>query len=438
MERTRVEDFYAFKVGSMWRHFIRDNFSFWMICLYLFFEYFRPQAIYPAIDIIPWARTFIVLAFVGALFDRSVKWVSSPLNIWMILFAIVIYISSLNAYFPEVSKEYYIDFYSWFVVYFLVIGIVNTRERFYIFFLVLLFCSAKIAIGTTLSWASRGFSFADWGLMGPRGYFQNSGELAILMITLFPIAFRFFQVMRKKEKVRWWEKGLLIIFCVAPVITILGASSRGAQLALAGMLVLMFRKSLFKPKPLLGIVVLVFAGIALLPDEQKQRFESIGEDGTSQQRILYMENGWKMMKEYPFLGVGYFNFPSYFTLRYPEDIIINSRSAELPHNIFIQVGTDAGFIGLGLFLALIITGLKLAFKPRVLPQNDDVFSACANGLGYGIIGFVIAGQFVTVAYYPFLWIGLAFLAALHNIFEKEKNSREVGAKAAPLSRPAMN
>ncbi|MCW8193282.1 hypothetical protein F6455_00590 [Proteobacteria bacterium 005FR1] len=417
-----VEDFYAFRVGPMWSHFIRDNFSFWMICLYLFFEYFRPQAIYPAIDVLPWAQTFVILAFVGAFFDRSARWVSSPVNKWMVFFAIIIYLSSLFAYFPAVSREHYIDFYSWFVIYFLIVAIVNTRKRLYIFLMVFLFCSAKIAIGTSLSWASRGFSFTDWGLMGPRGYFQNSGELAILMLTLFPLAFYLFVELRKKG-IRWWEKLLLLAFCAAPILTILGASSRGAQLALIGTLALMFRKQIFRVKPLIGVAALVVVGFFLLPEEQKQRFATVGEDRTSQQRLLYLENGWEMMKEYPVLGVGFFNFPDYYSMHYPEDIITVNERAELSHNIFIQVGTDAGFVGLAIFILLIISGLRVAFRPGKDEQRDEVFAGIGRGLGFGIVGFTIAGQFVTVAYYPFLWIGLALIVSLSNACRVKEPAR---------------
>lgn len=414
---TKVEEFYAFRVGAMWRFFKTQHFSFWMICCYLFFEYFRPQSIYPAIDILPWAQLFLITSMIGAFLDKSVRWVSSSVNIWLILFAVVIYVSSLNAYFPETSADHFIDFYGWFVIYFLVINIVNTKERFYIFLMVLLFCSAKIAVGTAFNWASRGFSFTTWGLMGPSGYFQNSGELAILMVTLFPLAFYLLKRMRD-ARIRRWEQGLLLVFTIAPVLTILGASSRGGQIALAAIMLLMFRKGIFRVKALAAITVLVLAVSVLLPDEQKQRFSSMGDDETSQQRILYLKNGWEVMKDHPYIGIGYFNFPEYYELNYRKDLLRDS--AELPHNIFIQVGTDAGFIGLGLYLLLMVSGLSIAFRVGKIATEDDLlFSFVGAGLGYGIIGFVVAGQFVTVAYYPFFWISLAFIVALNNVIRKE-------------------
>jgi len=419
-EPKTVQDFYAVRIKNMFAYFFTQHFSFWMICGYLFFEFVKPQALYPQIDFLPWAQLLLMGAMIGAFVDPTVKWVSSAANIYITLFFITILISIATALYPEISHKNFMLFFGWFVIYFLVINIVNTPERFYLFIFLYLVAAGKIALGTSLMWASRGFSFAGWGLMGPSGYFQNSGELAILMVMLFPLAFYLYQYF--KEKVKLWERILLLLFWVCPILTVLGASSRGSQVALLCVMAIMFRKSVFRLKPLIGVVVLVMAFIWLLPDEQKERFSDAGEDKTSQQRLLYWENGWEMMKDYPFAGVGYFNFIPYFNDYYPEDVLFEDRGAELPHNIFIQVGTDAGFIALSFFILLILYCLYTPIKIRSTPSVSERDRYLAAGLGYGVFGFVIAGQFVTVSYYPFLWVHLAFIVAHRNIcvFQKEK------------------
>jgi len=55
--------------------------------------------------------------------------------------------------------------------------------------------------------------------------------------------------------------------------------------------------------------------------------------------------------------------------------------------------------------------IRIARSPRV----DDIDKCVAAGLGYGVLGFLIAGQFVTVAYYPFLWVHLAFIVCLSSV-----------------------
>jgi O-antigen ligase len=253
--------------------------------------------------------------------------------------------------------------------------------------------------------------------MGPKGYFQNSGELAILMLMLFPLAFYLYVAL--KDKAKSWEKILLTAFWVCPILTILGASSRGSQIALVCELMIMFRRSLLKPKALIGVIILCTSIFYLLPQEQKNRFSSTGDDKTSQQRILYWGHGWGMMKEYPLTGVGFFNFSPYYESHFPEDMLY--PYAELPHNIFIQVGTDAGFIALALFAFIALYCFSTSFFLIRNKNISDVDRAIVAGLVFGVFGFMIAGQFVTVTYYPFIWIHLAFIVAFANIIKTMKS-----------------
>lgn len=408
-----IEDFYVFKIKNMWAYFKGQHFSFWMICCYLFFEFVRPQAILPAIDVLPWAQLFLMGSLLGVLVDPTVKNVSSAANLYIVIFSILISISVFTAYNTDIAKSKFMDFFSWVIIYFLITKIVNTKERFYIFLLIFLFAAGKIAVGTAKSWAFRGFGFTSWGLMGPKGFFQNSGELSILMVMLFPLAFYLYQHLKAKAVL--WERLILLALWICPILTVLGASSRGSQLALAVVMAIMFRKSIFKIKPLIGVIILVVGLVYLLPDEQKERLSSSGDDKTSQQRLLYWENGWEMMKDHPFAGVGFFNFIPYFNRYYPGDALFGS--AELPHNIFVQVGTDAGFPALIVFLLIIFYCLFATYRVSKNYPDSNIAKPIAAGLGLGVFGFALAGQFVTVAYYPFIWIHLAFIVCLVSVLK---------------------
>jgi len=409
-----VEDFYFLKIGNMWRYFKKEHFSFWMICGYLIIEYGRPQMIYPPLDFLPWGKVFLIGSLIGAILDPSVRWVSSPINKAISLFAIAIFIASYLAYRPDISWEKYFSFYGWFVIYFLILNIINNRERFYIFVVLFLVLSGKIAIGTSLIWASRGFTFAGWGLTGPPGNFQNSGELAILMLTLFPVSYYLLAALYKR--VTLWERLVLVAVTVAPIMTVIGASSRGAQLALLVQLIVMFYKSLFKFKRLIGLILASYLLFSLLPEEQMKRFESSGDDQTSVQRLLYWKHGIEMIREYPYFGVGFYNFVPYYNDYFIQDAL-NGR-AQLPHNILIQVGTDAGIIGLVLFSFLLLYPFYIFYKFNKCMDCSKITKVVLRGFIIGNLGFIVAGQFVTVAYYPFLWIGLSFIVSGVSIEKK--------------------
>lgn len=415
------EDFYSLKAGMIWRYFKGESFAFWMICAYLFFEYVRPQSIYPVIDFLPWTQLTVIGALLGCFADRTVRWVSSSVNVLLIVFLIIILLSSVFAYFPSISYAKLESYYLWVIIYFLIINIVNTRKRFFIFLCVFLLASFKISLSLAITWAKRGFSFTDWGLSGPPGFFQNSGELAIQMLVFWPIAWAFAHSVKPYVSKNWYW--LLMLMPITAIMVILGASSRGGQLALVVQLVVMNYRTVFKPKVLISCGVAFFLLWTFLPEAQKERFQSMGEDKTSQQRILYWENGLEMIKEHPLLGVGYFNFAPYFGRYYPGDVLL--RRAELPHNIIIQVGTDTGVIGLSIFIALLVIAFRKAqrFRGKGCESSQKRIGSCAN---LSLIGFIVAGQFVTVTYYPFLWIHLAFLVSMENSFMenlKQKKGR---------------
>lgn len=429
-----MDDFYALKFKPLWAYFKSESFAFWMICGYLFVEYVRPQSIYPAIDFLPWASVFLLGSAVGWMMDgKSGRrgLVGDPVNKWLFLFLFWLILSCANAYRPDISWPHLRDFYIWLIVYFCIINIVNTPKRYYIFLLIFLVASFKISLFTAKTYALRGFSYTSWGLQGPPGFFQNSGELAIQMLMFSPIALELARFLKP-----WLTRPkffLLMLFPITGAMTVMGASSRGGQLGLIYQVYHSILKGNISLRTIVLVGALIAAAIILLPEEQMARFSKSGDDKTSQQRLLYWKHGLTMIEENPLLGVGYFNFPSYYEAYYRYDMLY--ETAQLPHNIFVQVGTDAGVPGLAFFAMIIYRCFKSTAEVRRLTAGSEKtkpYYRLARGLESALWGFIIAGQFVTVTYYPFLWINLAFSVALRNIV-----AREVTAEAAATDAQAV-
>ena len=67
-------------------------------------------------------------------------------------------------------------------------------------------------------------------------------------------------------------------------------------------------------------------------------------------------------------------------------------------------------------------------------KGEEFIMSVSKSLSLGIIGFFIAGQFVTVAYYPFFWINLAFIVSLHSILtNKYQNNSSTNARVKAIS-----
>jgi putative inorganic carbon (hco3(-)) transporter len=408
-----MEDFFALKFKPMWAWFRREHFSFWMICGYLIIEYVRPQSIIPALSVLPWGQGFLMLSLLGFMMDRKARRVKDPINKWLIAFLGVIVLSCMNAYYSSFAWSFFNNFFFWVIIYFLIINIVNSEKRLFIFLAVFLLASFKLSSHGARTWAMRGFAFTDWGLMGPPGYFANSGELAIQMLMFAPIAYRLAIVCKP-----YLTKLKFFIFMLMPVtaaMTVMGASSRGGQLGMLVQVYLTFLKGRINFRAILIVGVLAAVGYFALPKEQLQRFQSAGNDRTSEQRLLYWKHGLEMIRENPVLGVGFYNFAPYYEAHFRYDMLY--ETAQLPHNIFVQVGTDTGLVGLFVYVVLIIKIFRASAAVRKMLAKDKQhwLYQLSLGLDAAFVGFLVAGQFVTVGYYPFMWINMAFVIAMKNI-----------------------
>lgn len=419
----------ACSLRSIWRGLLDESFAFWMICGYLVVEYVRPQSILPALDFLPWGKVVLALALIGLATERRTRLVSDPANTILTLFLLSLVASTVFAQYPKVSMEHWFDFFGWYLIYFLVINVVTSERRFVIFLALFLLASFKLSFFGARTWAFRGFSFTTWGIMGPSGPFQNSGELSVQMLMFAPIAYEYANYLKSRTSAKAYL--LMLALPITAAMTVIGASSRGSQVALA----YQAYRSLLKARLSLRSIALgaavVWLAIALLPAEQIRRFETAGSDTTSQQRLLYWDRGYQMIQEHPVLGVGYYNFAPYFAEHFPEDMLFGF--AQLPHNIFIQVGTDAGLIGLICFLALIFRSFQCCRTIVALHESSPHPSFAANiakGLTVALWGFLIAGQFVTITYYPFFWMNLALSVALLNIVRNPS-----GATRGPRAEP---
>jgi len=61
-------------------------------------------------------------------------------------------------------------------------------------------------------------------------------------------------------------------------------------------------------------------------------------------------------------------------------------------------------------------------KTRNLAKSmeNNLFFYLSLGLDAGLIGFLVAGTFVTVLYYPFFWIQIAMIVALYNVCAQDQ------------------
>lgn len=421
-----MDHLYAVRVKEIWAYLKTQDALFWLINIYLFLEYVRPQTLYPSIDVFPMTRSVLILTFGLFLLRHKSAIVKNPINKLLILFFAVILISSVFALSPGMAFKAVPDFMVWMGIFFLIINIVNTEKRFFVFLLAFLLYSFKMAQFSFWNWAAAGFSFIKIGSGGGPGWFENSGEFGIQMCIFLPLAAYFFFAL--KEHWPSWKKVLFLFFPFTALTGTVSSSSRGAVLGAVCVLFFMFMNGRHKFKGLVALGFILALVYILLPDQQLERFQSAGEDIESVNRLSYWKRGIELVSIFPFFGVGYNNW------MVANEKIFNLYNQQVPHNIFIQCVSELGYFGLLVFLLMILFTFVNNFQTRKLAlQSGDgnrFIYYMARGLDGALIGYLVSGFFVTVLYYPYFWINLAMTVSLNAIAKKKtERSIEINNKA---------
>jgi len=423
---------YRMAVNEIWAFLLRQPPSFWFICTYLFFEYVRPQNIYGSLAGLPWALASIVLAGVSFMIEGG-KWRNLNFTDGLLAaFSAVVLISSVLAVMPSESFANLKLYFSWVLIYFLITNIVNNRERFVVFLLAWLMYCLKMSQHGARSWAEAGFMFRTWGTTCAPGWFNNSGECGIQMIIYFSVSLFFVLALRV-----YWGRLKTAFFAFMPLsaaVTIMGSSSRGSLVGLGAVGMWLIARSKHRVRAFVYIGVAAAAIVVFLPEGAKARFDTMGDDKTSELRLQYWKDGVKIFEQHPLFGIGYYNWLKYYRRNYMAD-------GEYPHNIFVQAGAEMGAAGLAAFIALIAATFVMNRRTRRLAKrlgDDRLLWNLALGLDGALIGFLVSGFFVTVLYYPFFWINLAMSQCLYSIAVQEGADQEAALAAARWRpRPAI-
>jgi O-antigen ligase len=429
---TSVADFLALRVRDLWRFFRTQGLAYQAMCLYLIVEYVRPQQLFGWIYGLPLGQITLGVALLAYLW--SGKWFGmKSIGSWLLLlFTVVIIASSVAAFDSSTSFDALRVWISWVVIYFLIINVVNTEQRFAFFILLWLLCHYYMSQGGAKQFAFRGFQFASWGIQGAPGWFANSGEFGIAMCMLLPVSWHFY--VAAKTHLSKWRKVFMLGMPVTALLCIIGSSSRGAVVGLGAIGVWALLRSKQHVRTLVGVAALAAAAWYILPPEQKARFSEAGTDDTSVSRRLYWERGLEMAREHPLLGIGYENWLKYYAAHYADSRLTQVYGVQVSHNIFIQCMAELGYTGLMVFVLLIVATFVINYRTRRAVRAgtdppDMLILQMAYGLDGALVGYLAAGFFVTVLYYPFFWINLALSVALGAIARHRQEGQLPGNRA---------
>lgn len=268
---------------------------------------------------------------------------------------------------------------------------------------------------------------SDYRIAGPVG---DPNFFAQIMLVLVPLA-----VDRLWHEKRFILKAMAALALVVSILTIVFTFSRGAFLGLFVMFLAILIYYRPRPSAILFVLLLFIPLLYLLPQPYIQRLATISDilpwsseaprELALRGRLSELAVGWQMFQDHPFMGVGLNNYPAHY-LDYSGSVGLDPRlEARSTHNLYLQVATETGLLGLVAFGAI----LWLAFRGLLRSPAEfrrlalDDAAEITRAFTIGLIGYFVAATFLHAAYPRYMWLLLGIAFAIPNIVRHE---RQVG------------
>jgi putative inorganic carbon (HCO3(-)) transporter len=267
-----------------------------------------------------------------------------------------------------------------------------------------------------------GFANAEYDELAKElGDYRISGPLtdpnfyALILLPIIPVCIE--RLMNEPTRF------LRPIAAVALILVLLAISltySRGALVAIIGMLGLVLIRTHIPPKALAAGLVMILCVLPFTPTAyitrisdmiatlsgEKDPSETSAADISVDGRMAEMQVALRMFADNPLFGVGAGNYVFNFQ-RYSQDLHLMNRGEDRnAHSLYLQIAAERGLVGLAAF------GTLLWFMIRSLKRSVHMFqkagrhdyAALATAFGIGFFGFLIGSIFLHDSYPKYFWL----------------------------------
>ena len=310
-----------------------------------------------------------------------------------------------------------------------------------------------MAFGMGFHGASEGAKFLLTGgghrVFGPsNSIIGDNNHFALAMIFLLPIVVYLYSYAAKRiVRLGLLSAGSLIF------VSIIGTFSRGGLIGLSA--VGMY--SLFRSKHKFLLLIALGIGLGFVvyfaPENWFNRMSTIQEadkDGSFMGRVVAWKISLLLALDYPILGGGitaiqndamwhYYAAPNRFVAL---DFIPTPEPDDKPHaahSVYFQLVADVGFVGLGIFLLILLRAWlscgKLIRQTKGIPELEWI-NNLARAFQVSLLAYAVSGAALNMAYFEMYYVLIILVSIQENIVAQYKRAQEAeGAAAAGAPAP---
>ncbi|MDA8381966.1 MAG: putative O-glycosylation ligase, exosortase A system-associated [Betaproteobacteria bacterium] len=356
---------------------------------------------------IPWSRELVLMLVLLAYFTVTSCFAWAPLHAW-----------------PEWEKVVKV-----FLMIFVTTMLIFGKKRIRALLLVIAFSIGFYGVKGAIFTLRTGGHDEVWG---PIGTFIGSNTfLGLAMIMVLPLL-----IFLAREEKTVWMRRLLYATATCTFVSIIFTYSRGAFLGLAAISPLLFLRTKHKVLVSLLLVPMLYVGAQWAPKAIFHRADTIEhyhQDYSAMQRLQAWSVAWNIARTHPLTGGGfeYEWVPNRRWLSYANPIYNKfGHTARAAHSIYFQVMGQHGLVAFGLFVLLLawtLFGLnRLQRLASSIPEAEWIGNY-AIAIQTGLLGYVVAGAFLSSAYFDLMWAYVGLTAILR---------RELATVAAPAKATA--
>jgi probable O-glycosylation ligase (exosortase A-associated) len=378
----------------------------------------------------PFAATIAAVTMLGLFTSREPKRMPvTPVTVLMLIFATWMTLTSFFALEPNLVWREWDRVMKTFVMVIITIMVINNQKDLKIFAWVVALSLGLFGLKGGLFTIASGGHFRVYGPAG--SYIEENNGMALALVTVLPLIW----YLRSQLKNKWLILGLTLM-TVMTAVSVVGSYSRGALIGGIAMLFFLWCHSNKKAQTAAVLMSMVVVILLVMPAAWFDRMNTIDDyhqDNSAMGRI----NAWRfainIASSFP-MGGGYNVFtPHMFTLYAPEPL-----NYHVAHSIWFQVLGDHGFVGLFLFIALMIaawrTGTRVRKYCETVPELKWA-ATLSRMCQVCIIGFAVSGSFLSLAYFDLYYDIIAILVCLEKILLPA--ARKVPLSSAALTRPTL-
>ncbi len=257
----------------------------------------------------------------------------------------------------------------------------------------------------------------------------DRNDLALGLVMVMPICAYLLHEYGKQSRALWLGMLATMGLLVAAVV---GTSSRGGFIALLALGGYFFMKSERKMVLAAAVAVLVLAMSQVVSSEWVDRMNTIDtadNDASFMGRVVAWKLSLILATQHPFFGGGFKAleyFPVWSSLSqdfgsfswfYTGDAVPDTRGSHAAHSVYFQVLGDHGFIGLALYLCILVGSFAKARKiVRVARANKapDWIPRLATDLQLSLFAFCVGGAALSFAYFDLTFAIMGLLIVLES------------------------